>query len=52
MAAASAAAYALDRAGIDDAYTIAPKRGTIVEGAEWIWNELVESGDPDLLLRG
>lgn len=49
VAAALTAAYALDRAGIDDAYTMAPKRGTIVEGAEWTWDKLVESGDPDLL---
>ena len=48
-AAALAAAYALDRAGVDDAYTMAPKRGTIVEGAEWVWEELIEGKHSDLL---
>ena len=48
-AAALAAAYALERAGVDDAYTMAPKRGTIVEGAEWVWEELIEGKHSDLL---
>ena len=48
-AAALAAAYALHRAGVEDAYTIAPKRGTIVEGAEWLWEELVKGRHSDLL---
>ena len=38
-AAALAAAYALDRAGVDDAYTMAPKRVNDCEGAEWVWEE-------------
>ena len=48
-AAALVAAYALHCAGVDDAYTMAPKRGTIMEGAEWLWEELVEGRHPDLL---
>ena len=48
-AAALAAAYALHRAGLDDAYTMAPKRGAIVEGAEWVWEELVKGRHSDLL---
>ena len=48
-AAALAAAQALDRAGVDDAYTMAPKRGTIVEGAEWLWEELTGGRHSDLL---
>lgn len=48
-AAALAAAYALHRAGVEDAYTMAPKRGTIVEGAKWLWKELVEGRHSDLL---
>ena len=49
VAAALTAAYALHRAGVDDAYTMAPKGGTIVEGAEWIWEELIEGAHADLL---
>ena len=49
VAAALTAAHALHRAGVGDAYTMAPKGGTIVEGAEWIWEELIEGGHEDLL---
>ena len=49
VAAGLAAAYALHRAGVDDAYKMAPKRGSIVEGAEWVWEELVEGKHSDLL---
>ena len=49
VGAALSAAYALHRAGVDDAYTMAPKRGTIVEGAEWLWEELVKGRHSDLL---
>ena len=48
-AASLAAAYALDRAGVDDVYTMAPRRGTIVEGAQWLWEELVKGRHSDLL---
>ena len=49
VAAALTAAYALHRAGVDDAYKMAPKRGTIVEAAEWVWEELIEGKHSDLL---
>ena len=49
VAAALSAAYALDRAGVSDAYKMAPKRGTIVEAADWLWEELVKGRHSDLL---
>ena len=49
VAAALSAAWALDRAGVGDAFATAPKRGTIVEGAEWLWEELVKGRHSDLL---
>lgn len=49
VAAALSAAYALVRAGVGDAYTLAPKRGTVVDGAEWLWEELVKGRHSDLL---
>ena len=49
VAAALSAAYALDRAGGSDTYKMAPKRGTVVEGADWLWEELVKGRHSDLL---
>ena len=49
FSAALVAAYALRRSGVDDVYTAAPAGGTIVEGAAWLWNALVEGGHTDLL---
>ena len=49
VAAALTAAYALRRAGVDNAYTMAPRRGTIVEGAEWLWKRLSKYRRTDLL---
>lgn len=42
VAAALAAAYALHRAGVEDVYTLAPKRGSVVDGAAWVWDRLLE----------
>lgn len=49
VAAALVAAYALKRSGETGVYDLAPKRGTLVEGAVWVWRELVEGRHPDLL---
>ena len=49
VAAALVAAYALKRSGETDVYKLAPKRGTVVEGAAWVWKQLVEGRHPDLL---
>ena len=49
ISAALVTAHALHRSGADDAYTVAPGGGTIVEGAAWLWNRLLEEQDWDLL---
>ena len=49
VGAALAAGYALRRAGMKDIYTLAPKRGTIVQGAAWLWDQLVQGQHSDLL---
>ena len=49
VGAALAAGYALRRAGMKDVYTLAPKRGTIVQGAAWLWDQLVQGQHSNLL---
>lgn len=49
VGAALAAAYALRRSGMDDVYTIAPRGGTIVEGAGWLWRELFAGRHANLI---
>ncbi len=48
-AAALTTAYALHRAGVNDVYTMAPSGGTVVEGAAWLWDRLVEGRYSNLL---
>ena len=40
MQSALMAAYALRKSGFDDVYSMAPERGTLVEGISWLWNEV------------
>ena len=42
--AALSTAFVLYRSGYPDIYELAPKRGTIVQGMEWVWGELSENG--------
>ncbi len=49
--AAQAAAYALSRSGAGDVYDVAPGGGSLVEGAAWLWDVLVEE-QPGELMKG
>lgn len=49
IAAALVAGYALKRSGEIDVYTLAPRGGTVVEGAAWVWKELAKNRHPKLL---
>ena len=40
--AALSAAFALSRSGARDVYEMAPRGGTVVEGAAWLWDGLLE----------
>ena len=49
VSAALATAYALSRSGAEDVYDLKPGGGTIVEGASWLWDGLIEEHPLDLM---
>ena len=49
VSAALPAAYALYRSGAEDVYDLKPGGGTIVEGASWLWDRLIDEHPFDLM---
>ena len=45
------AAHALHRSGASDVYTVAPAGGTLIDGLEWLWNEIEEKHPREILSR-
>ncbi len=48
--AAFGAAFALRRSGYDNVYELAPKKGTIVDGMEWLWDSVFDKDQFQLML--
>ncbi len=46
---ALASAFILHRSGYDDVFEYAPKKGTIVDGVEWLWDQLFEKKQTKLI---
>ena len=47
--AAFGAAFALRRSGYDNVYELAPKKGTIVDGMEWLWDSVFDKDQFQLM---
>ena len=44
-----AAGFALQRAGYKDVYEMAPKKGTIIDGIEWLWDAVFDKNQIELI---
>ena len=44
-----AAGFALQRSGYEDVYEMAPKKGTIIDGIEWLWDSVFDKNQFQLM---